>query len=116
MNKITRTLGNVTLSLSSLGRNGEGRTVYNYKIEGEGLKYSSRDLKSGCQGGNLKEGMESLLSFLGAAGESFSYSERMGHDGMDGENSDMFPREITEWAANNSDELAMLGLELEESK
>lgn len=117
MNKITQSINGANISLSSSGRNSEGRTVYGYEISLEsGYKYHSSDLKSGCQGGNLKEGMGSLLSFLSAAGESFNYAERKGLDGMEGENSDMFPREITEWASNNCDELTMAGLDLEESK
>jgi hypothetical protein len=115
MNKITRQINGVTIFLSSGGRNSEGRTVYGYEISLPcGYKYHSNDLKSGCQGGNLKKGMGNLLGFLSAAGESFNYAERKGLDGMEGENSDLFPREITEWAANNSDELTMACLEIEE--
>ncbi len=115
MNKITQSINGATISLSSGGRNSEGRTVYGYEITLPcGYKYHNNDLKSGCQGGNLKKGMASLLSFLSAAGESFNYAERMGKDGMDGENSDMFPREISEWASNNCDELTMAGMDIGE--
>jgi hypothetical protein len=59
--------------------------------------------------------MGNLLGFLSAAGESFNHAERKGLDGMEGENSDLFPREITEWASNNCDELTMAEMEIEEN-
>lgn len=117
MNKITRQINGANISLwASKKKNAERRVIFGYEISLEsGYKYHSSDLKSGCQGGNLKEGMGSLLSFLSAAGESFNYAERKGLDGMEGENSEMFPREITEWASNNCDELTMAGMEIKES-
>jgi hypothetical protein len=50
-----------------------------------------------------------LLSFLSAAAESYRYK------GMEGENADLFPAEVTAWAAQYSDELSMLAFELEEN-
>lgn len=117
MNKISCKVSNAILALWINGKNSEGRTVYGYEITLPcGYKYHNSDLKSGCQGGNLKEGMGNLLGFLSAAGESFNYAERKGLDGMEGENSDLFPREITEWASNNCDELTMAGLDIEEGE
>lgn len=57
-----------------------------------------------------------LLSFLGACAESRAYATRQGKDAMDGENSDLFPANVGEWAESVSDELAMLGCEIEESE
>jgi hypothetical protein len=34
---------------------------------------------------------------------------------MEGENSNLFERELTEWAAQNSDEIEMARMELEEA-
>ena len=75
----------------------------------DGTKETSDDLQSGCQGGNLQQGFESLLSLLGAAGESYRYKA------MDGENSSLFPEPVTMWASLNISELEMASLELEEN-
>jgi hypothetical protein len=97
----------------------EGRTRYRYVIDiekdGKESTFISDDLQSGAGGGSLLEGFQSLLSFLSAAGESFRYAERRGKDGMEGENSNLFERELTEWAAQNSDEIEMARMELEEA-
>ena len=102
-----------------------GRTRYEYRVccpvrkkrGGMTIKeFKDDDLQSGCQGGGLREGLESLLSFLGAAAESYQYAERQGKDGMTGENAGLFPREVVEWAARNSDEIEMLALEVKETK
>lgn len=80
-----------------------------------GGEYSGTDLCSGCGGGTLQDTFVSLLSFLSAAADSYAYSERMGCDGFDGENANLFPRPVVAWAADNVDELAMAWLELEEA-
>jgi hypothetical protein len=85
----------------------DGRVRYRWQINmPDGTEYSDDDIQSGCQGGSLQEGMESLLSFLGAAAESYP----------DGENADLFPLEVVEWAAQHSDEISMAQLEVEENK
>lgn len=120
MNKITQQINGANISLwASKKKNAERRVIFGYEIVlGCGFKYRAYDLKSGaCRvGGTTKEGMGNLLGFLSAAGESFNYAERKGKDGMTGENSDLFPREITEWASNNCDELTMACCEIEENK
>lgn len=47
----------------------EGRTRYRYYLDDGELAYSSNDLSSGVGGGTLQEGLNSLLSFLSAAGK-----------------------------------------------
>ncbi len=97
-----------------------GRTRYRYWIDRRATadgqpddwNYTNNDIQSGCQGGDLREGMLSLLSFLGAAGEALAYSD---HHGGPSENADLFPRHVSEWAAFNSDEISMAQLELEET-
>jgi hypothetical protein len=64
------------------------------------------DLRSGCGGGGLQETFESLLSFLGAAGEAYPNRENAG----------LFPKAVCEWAKANSDELAILQCEIQENK
>lgn len=98
----------------------EGRTRYQWFIDlPDGREFAGDDLQSGCCGGSLQNGLESLLSFLGAAAESYRYDMRKNiHDSnRDGDsNSDLFPAPVVEWAYQNSDELSMLQCELEENK
>ena len=54
-----------------------------------------------------------LCSFLGACAESRAYAVHMGGDEMDGENAKLFPPEVGEWAEQFSDEIGMIGCELE---
>lgn len=104
-------VGDATISMGAGSRSAEGRTVYGCFIDlPDGSEHEVTDLRSGCQGGGLQRGFEDLLSFLSAAGESFAYA------GHDGENSGLFPRPVTEWAAENRDELSMLLCDLEESE
>lgn len=90
----------------------EGRTRYRWTVKlDSGRKFTGDDLQSGCQGGDCRNGLESLLSFLGACGEALNYSDRSGHES---ENADLFERELAEWCAANTDELGMAEYELTE--
>lgn len=77
-----------------------------------GEEFSGADFRRpACCAGDTAENacdaaFEAFLSFMSAAGESFNYAERRGEDGMSGENSDLFPRPVTEFCAANSDEIA----------
>jgi len=113
-------IGNGTISIEYSKRAGdEGRTRYQYHIDiftgmaQEPIEYSNDDIQSGCQGGNLLEGLSSLLSFLGAAAESYDYEQRTGYES---DNADLFPSEIVLWANENFNELSMLSCESDESK
>lgn len=64
---------------------------------------------------NLQSQFAALLGFLGACAESRNYAERNGKNPMDGEHSDLFPDNVGTWAQENSDEIDMLSVELEES-
>jgi hypothetical protein len=124
------TIGGAEITITDVGNDMEGRTVYEYAIrfpnglsysvpDGDGgfdaeqlepgYTYTARDLKSGCQGGTECDGMTSLLSFLGAAAESYRYHHGMKEDS----NTDLFPEHICEWAAQNSDEISMAAYEYE---
>lgn len=106
-------VGGATLSLGDGPRNREGRTQYECWIDlPDGSEHEVTDLRSGCQGGSVREGMTALLWFLGAAAESRQYRERTGRQG---ESEDLFPPAVVEWAAQYSDEISMLQLEIEES-
>lgn len=64
----------------------------------------------------LQDGFASILSFLSACAESRSYAERRGKEPMEGENSDLFPDNVGQWAQEFSDEISMLELEITEQR
>ncbi len=55
---------------------------------------------------SIESAFETLLSFMSAAAESFRYR------GMDGENADLFPAEVTEALAQVSSELECVWFEI----
>lgn len=56
---------------------------------------------------SIESAFEALLSFMSAAAESFRYK------GMDGENADLFPAEVTEALAQVSSELECVHFEIQ---
>lgn len=98
--------GTVHLRVERNGQDWERRTVYYYSITGAGLDHRKyQDLHTGVgMDHGPGEMLATLLAFLTACAESYP----------DGENSDLFPRDVAEWAAQHSDELAMLQFEIEE--
>lgn len=128
----TLTIGGAEITLLDVGNDADGRTVYEYSIrfpnglsysvpDGDGgfnaeklepgYAYTARDLKSGCQGGTEREGLVSLLGFLGAAAESYRYHHGMKEDS----NTDLFPEHICEWAYQNDSEISMAAYEYEQA-
>lgn len=101
-------IGGASVQLEFSRRAGsDGRTRYRYTIDlPDGQSFGGDDFQSGCGGGGLQNGFGSLLSFLDACAESWRYA------GKDGENSDLFPQAIAEWAAQNSDEIGMCRYEI----
>ena len=91
----------------------EGRTRYKYYLDIMGFEHEDDDLQSGCGGGTLQEGLESLLGYLAAAAESYRYN--MGKKKADRDNEKSFPPEIMEWAYQHSDEISMFECELQET-
>lgn len=108
------TIGNGTVLVDFLRVNNEGRAVFRWTVSIPAGKFSGDDLRSGC-GVNMAErdGMESLLSFLSAAAEAYSYSMRTGRES---DNADLFPPEVMEWCYQNSSELEYASLEFSEEK
>lgn len=78
----------------------------------DGSEHEVTDLASGVGGGTLQRGFASLCCFLSAAAESRMYRERSNRKG---ENEDLFPPAVVEWACSCSDELSMLECDLEET-
>lgn len=103
--------GTVHLRVERNGQDWERRTVYYYSITGSGLDHRKYDdLRTGVgMDPGPGEMLATLLSFLTACAESISYLP-----GGGGENANLFPRDVAEWAAQHSDELAMLRFEIEE--
>lgn len=103
-------VANAVISIEYGDPTPDGRVRYRYCIDFIGLSHhQGDDLKSGVGGGTLKQGMESLLSFLSACGES----NRPGHTG---ENADLFPPHIAEWCYENQDEIEMVRMQIEETE
>jgi hypothetical protein len=107
-------VGNDYISIEYAGDTASGRTRYRCYLDIGDKEYESDDLKSGCQGGGLQEGMASLCCFLEACGESYGYKMRNPHS--EPENLGLFPEWVAEWAYQHSDELSMIEMEIEESE
>lgn len=102
----------ISLEYSRRGTS-DGRTRYQWAIDlPDGSEHTGDDLKSGCGGGDLQGGFVSLLSFLAACGESVKFAQRTGREG---ENADLFPAPVAQWAADHTDDLMLVELEIEES-
>ena len=81
----------------------------------DGSEHIVSDFRAGC-GSSLQSQFAAVLSFLSACAESRSYAERNGKPAMDGDNSDLFPENVGEWAQQMSDEISLLAIQIEESE
>lgn len=116
-------VGNAFISIhwsNRAGNSGRARSEYFIDYAGDDYgaqswEYSADDLQTGVGGGSLREQLAAICSFLSACAESYAYDIRRGGDGSGGENSDLFPAHVREWAHQNSDEISSLGMELDES-
>lgn len=107
-------VGDGFISLEYDGQAGS-RTRYRYHFDIPAGSFSDNELKSGACGGDLQAGFESLLSFLSAAVESYRYRKLTWTDDPD-DNMHLFPREVVEWAYENSTDIQMYELDISESK
>ncbi len=82
------------------------------------LPSGQRIKEAGLFGYEKTQGMmATLLDFLCACAESRQHRERMGRTEIDpDDNEGMFPPSVAEWSAKNSDEIACLRCEIEETK
>lgn len=104
-------IGDGAISLEYIGES-SGRMTFRWYIDIPAGQFSAADLKSGMQGCSTQEMFGTLLSFLGAAAESYAYGMRTGNPG---ENADLFPAPVVEWAYQHSDEIGMVQSEIEDS-
>ena len=96
-------VGEGTLSLASaswaegpssvLGK----RMEFGFYLDTPDFEYFDDRMESGCGGCEMVEAFENFLGFLEAAVESYRYEQR--HLGAKGENTDLFPSYVVEWAA-----------------
>jgi hypothetical protein len=103
----------VTIGYSDLPPNERGRTRYRWEIIfADGTTESADDMRSGCQGGNLTDGLKSLLSYLSAAAESYRYNGNAYNADPDS-NCSLFSERVVEFAYQNDDEISMTEYEIE---
>lgn len=106
-------IGNGWVSIAYSDRPGDdGRVRYRYYID-YGKEYTADDLQSGCGGGSLEEGLSCLVNLLSCAGEAYAYEVRTG---WKSENTNLFDRDVAEWAYQHSDEISSLLCELDENQ
>ena len=86
----------ITVSLSSSG----------FILDGPFGEHQVTGLRLSPLCKSIESAFETLLSFMSAAAESFRYR------GMDGENADLFPSEVTEAIAQVSSELDSIWFEI----
>lgn len=87
-----------------------GKPVWSWFIDGPGIDASGDDLAGWGDAGEM---LGALCSFLSACAEARSYQTRTGRVS---ENADLFSDAVGEWAEQNSEELSMVSLELEEGE
>lgn len=90
-------VGDGTLSLASASWNDERRLEFGFYLDTPDFEYFDDNMKSGCGGCSMVEAFDGFLAFLEAAVESYNYEQR--HAGAKGENTDLFPSYVVEWAA-----------------
>lgn len=108
------TIGKATLSFS------DGQFILDLPDGSEhvisGFSFPAMRVHGDTSESVLQSGFVAILSFLTACAESRSYAERRGKSPMDGENSDLFPDHVGQWAQEFSDEISMLELDISEQR
>ena len=95
-------VGDGTLSLASVDWSPEDgylktkRMSFGFSLSTPEFVYFDDQLNSGLGGCGMVEAFETFLSFLEAAVESYQHETRTGREG---ENTDLFPLHVVEWAA-----------------
>lgn len=107
-------IDDVEISIEYAGRGDNSRTRFRYYIDQGTRTYTSCDLQSGIQGGELQQGLAALLDFLSAAASAYAYKQRT--PDSDPENLSLFEDWVNAWASQHVDELAIAAEELEETK
>ncbi len=107
--------GDAVVSVNIIDQQGDGRMVYRWFVDfDDSRSFEGDDLKSGCQGGDIVDGLSSLCCFLSAFADAHGY--RAFNNGEPGENGDLFPEELAEWAMANSGDIAYVGQLIDEAR
>src|SRR5574340_746155 len=94
-----------TLSLLDTEVAKEGRDQARFELHTDAFTYVDDQLRSGVGAFRSPvEAFESFLAYLEAAAESYNY-EQFTRGARKGENTDLFPPHIVEWAADHSQEI-----------
>lgn len=103
------------ISIEPAGATKDGRLKCRYYIDTPEWEFEGDDLASGVGGPRrgLQEMMESLLSFLSSAADSYRY--HMSRPKGEHDDPDLFPPHVMEWCYQHDSELSMLQLELEDN-
>ena len=105
----TFTIGNATVTVEHDGRDyhpddSAYRQRYTYAIRTDAWEYVANDIRSGCSADvDVADAARKLFLFLGACAESRQYPN--------GENADLFPEHVGQWAEENSDEISILSID-----
>jgi hypothetical protein len=106
-------VGGAEISIERDGETGDNRDRFRVTVSlPDGGEFSDNDQSSGIGGCELWDAMGTALGFLSACGESVAYGRRTGYHG---ENADLWPLPVGEWAADHTDELAILAEEIDEN-
>lgn len=102
------------ISIEATGQRGEyGKRVWRWAVDlPSGESFEGEDLQGH---GGYQSIMADLIGFLGACGSSVNYERDNPDDVSEGDNTDLFPRKVAEWAADHEDDLAILECVLEEN-
>ena len=106
----TQTIGDATVTVEYAGKEFESfreddyRRRYSYSIVTSEWRYDGNDLYSGVGAAiDTEHAARTLFSFLSACAESRAYGG--------GENADLFPEHVGQWAEENSDEIGLLSID-----
>lgn len=105
----TQTIGDTAITVDYIGKafepGGSWRRNYGYSIVTSEWRYDGNDIHSGVGAAiDVEDAARVLFSFLSACAESRGY-------GSGGENADLFPEHVGQWAEENSDEIGLLSID-----
>lgn len=112
-------VGDAYISIEPTHRDDERRVVFRYFIDFPDGTEHADCVRSGVGAKpDVQNALATLLTFLGAAEESYAHRMRTDPTATEPDpdgNEGLFPPRVTEWAYQYSDEISMLGIELEET-
>ena len=103
------------ISIEPTGRSGKhNKPQWRYYLDFIGDEHIESHVDDDLHGhGDHRKMLASLLSFMSACGEGIAYQERKGRQS---ENADLFPPHIGQWCRLHTDELSLIGMELDEQE